>query len=39
MDRAHRRGISDLGGSQKERDQWEHEDVDGWIILKYIVER
>jgi hypothetical protein len=25
--------------SHKERDHWEDEDVDGWIISKYILER
>jgi hypothetical protein len=24
--------------SQKERDQWEHQDVGGWTILKWILE-
>jgi hypothetical protein len=26
-------------GSQKERDNWEDQDVDGWKILKWILER
>jgi hypothetical protein len=25
--------------SQKERDHWEDQDVGGWIILKWILER
>jgi hypothetical protein len=25
--------------SQKERNQWEDQDVDGWTILKWILER
>jgi hypothetical protein len=25
--------------SQKERDHWEDQDVDGWTILKWILER
>jgi hypothetical protein len=25
--------------SQKERDRWEDQDVDGWTILKWILER
>jgi hypothetical protein len=25
--------------SQKGRDHWEDQDVDGWIILKWILER
>jgi hypothetical protein len=25
--------------SQKERDHWEDQDVDGWTILKWIFER
>jgi hypothetical protein len=25
--------------SQKERDQWEEQDVGGWTILKWILER
>jgi hypothetical protein len=28
-----------LVGSQKVRDHWEDEDVGGWIILKWILER
>jgi hypothetical protein len=28
-----------LVGSQKERDHWEDEDVDGWTILKWILGR
>jgi hypothetical protein len=26
-------------GSQKERDHWEDQDVGGWTILKWILER
>jgi hypothetical protein len=25
--------------SQKERDHWEDQDVDGWTILRWILER
>jgi hypothetical protein len=25
--------------SQKERDRWEDQDVDGWTILRWILER
>jgi hypothetical protein len=25
--------------SQKERDNWEDEDVGGWIIVKWIIDR
>jgi hypothetical protein len=25
--------------SQKDRDSWEDQDVGGWIILKWIIER
>jgi hypothetical protein len=25
--------------SQKERDHWEHQDVGGWTMLKWILER
>jgi hypothetical protein len=28
-----------MGESQKERDHWEDQDVDGWTILKWILER
>jgi hypothetical protein len=28
-----------LVGRQKERDHWEDQDVGGWIILKWILER
>jgi hypothetical protein len=28
-----------LVGNQKERDHWEDEDVGGWAILKWILER
>jgi hypothetical protein len=28
-----------LVGNQKERDQWEDQDVGGWTILKLILER
>jgi hypothetical protein len=28
-----------LVGNQKERDHWEDQDVDGWTILKWILER
>jgi hypothetical protein len=36
-----RRGmhIGYLWESQKERDHWEDQDVDGWTILKWILER
>jgi hypothetical protein len=26
-------------GSQKERDDWEDQDIGGWIISKWILER
>jgi hypothetical protein len=28
-----------LGESQKERDHWEDQDIGGWTILKWILER
>jgi hypothetical protein len=28
-----------LAKSQKKTDQWEDQDVNGWIILKWILER
>jgi hypothetical protein len=28
-----------LMGSQKERDHWEDQDLGGWTILKWILER
>jgi hypothetical protein len=31
--------IGDWWESQKERDHWEDQDVDGWTILKWILER
>jgi hypothetical protein len=32
-------GIEYWWESQKERDHWEDQDVDGWTILKWILER
>jgi hypothetical protein len=29
----------DLGRSTKEREEWGDQDVGGWVILKYILER
>jgi hypothetical protein len=28
-----------LVGKEKERDHWEHQDVGGWTILKWILKR
>jgi hypothetical protein len=31
--------VARMGGSQKERDHWEYQDVGGWTILKWILKR
>jgi hypothetical protein len=37
--RKNRNAYRILVGSQKERDHYEDQDVGGWIILKWILER